>query len=77
MAATGRETWEIVGKSNKKSKPNEKGLSKKEKKTIAENMPRLDVAGKPFLVLKMQKKNVNMFSRSHVEDFRSRCCPKL
>ena len=63
MAATGRETWEIVGKSNKKLKPNEKGLSKKEKKTIAENMPRLEVAGKAFLVLKMQKNCKHVFSK--------------
>lgn len=45
MATTGQK-WETVGKSNKKSKPNGSTGNKQQRKSLRDNMPKLDVAGK-------------------------------
>ena len=50
MAAAGGQTWEIVGKSSKKSKGTGQSLSKKEKKALVDNMPKMAVGRKLLFI---------------------------
>ena len=78
MAATGRQTWEIVGKPSKKTKAPSQSLSKKEKKALVDNMPRLGVSGEIFCNAYSTILSERVSERSHVEIvFVNRCCTNM
>ena len=66
MASTGQ-TWEFVGKTNKKSKGNNpQNLSKNQKKAFVENMPRIEAARKYFTMQKLIQLVQIKFGKCHV-----------